>query len=323
MSKKSHKQNQQPAKKSFSDQILERNQVLIRSLIFVAVSVLFNVLRQFITYKMWGYKVFYADGFSRFALLGFVPLFWYTCWGRIKNEKYNSESGFVMVMYAVAALFFELCSVKWLNGISPRAMQIGEVIIGFLRELILLFMYMGRPFLNKFKYEFLLMTGVIIPLAAAQIVTEYYWEYSSAVTFIALKVLVPLTHLPYTMNPEHFTLSIKDFAVTIGASCAGLQSLTAFTALFALAVILLRKNGAVINVTKSIFFYLGGFVLVYITNSIRVLAILLVGALYDKNFAINSFHSSIGAVLFLFFFVLYIGYCIPRMSSRRVQKTAD
>lgn len=314
MSKK--QQHSIPLKKPFSEQILERNQVLIRSLIFVIVSVVFHLLRQIITYKLWGYKVFYADGFSRFALLAFVPLFWYSCWGRIKNEKYESSSGSTMVMYAFAALFLELCSVKWLNAISPSAMQIGELTVGFFRELVLLYMYMGKSFLSKFKYEFLLMVGIIIPLAAAQLITERYWEYSSKLTFLALNVLIPLTGLPYSLSPERYSLSLNDFAVTVGASCAGIQSLTAFTALFILAILLMRRNGAHINVKKSLLFYIGGFVLVYIMNSLRVLSILLVGALYDQQFAINSFHSSIGAVLFLLFFVVYIGYCIPRMVKK-------
>lgn len=305
-----------PLHKPLSEQILERNQVLIRSIIFVAVSIVFHLLRQFITYKLWGYKVFYADGFSRFALLAFVPLFWYTCWGRIKNEKYHSDSGFMMVVYAMIALFLELCSVAWLGKISPRAMQIGELAVGFLRELVLLTVYLGRPFLSKFKYELILMVGIIIPLAAAQLITEYYWKYSSMVTFSALKFLVPLTQLPYTLTPSNFAVTLNGFSVIVGASCAGIQSLTAFTALFVLALLLLRKNGAAINTKKSLFFYILGLAIVYLTNSVRVLLILLVGALYDREFAINSFHSSIGAVLFLFFFVLYIGYCLPRMVKK-------
>ncbi len=314
MSKKQQKQT--PPRKSFSEQILERNHVLIRSLMFVVVSIIFHLLRQFITYKLWGYKVFYADGFSRFALLAFVPLFWYSCWGRIKNEKYENSSGFTMVMYAIAALFLELCSVKWLSSYSQSALQIGELGVGFLRELVLLYMYMGRHFLGKFKYELSLMVGIIIPLAAAQLITEHYWKYSSAVTFSALNFLIPLTGLPYTLNPAQFSLSLNGFAVTVGASCAGIQSLTAFTALFVLAILLMRKNGAVIDTKKSLLFYLGGFILVYVTNSLRVLSILLVGALYDQKFAINSFHSSIGAVFFLIFFVIYIGYCLPRMVKK-------
>ena len=154
---------------------------------------------------------------------------------------------------------------------------------------------------------------LFMPIAGQ--ISEIYWNHFSALTLRMLMFILPHIGLPYFLNPSRFLVELNHFRIYIGPTCAGTQSITAFTGLFAVTLLMLKKRNIHIKIGRACFFYCIGFILAYALNSLRVLLILLVGALYDQQFAITLFHNAIGSILFLIFFVIYIKYALRKITK--------
>ncbi len=318
------RQNQQTNSKItlYIAALRDRKKVLIRAALFLVVALGLKFARGVVSKGFYGYALQHSDFFARYVLVALVPLFIFSCWEKITNKEYKKDSivatiiaGFIAVVALISpshyALFFG--NDAWLYG---------ELALDWVREFALFALFFGRSFIKKFRYEIVLMIFLMFFLEAAEIITEKYWQYSSIIIFRALEVIIPNLGMPYELNPNTYLISLNKFRIMIGAPCAGLQSLAAFTLLFSFTVLLLRKRAVNYSGTAAVLWYLIGFVTVYLLNCLRVLLILLVGALYDPDLAINAFHSAIGSIIFLLFFVVFIRVSLPRIAQPSDRKAA-
>ncbi len=155
---------------------------------------------------------------------------------------------------------------------------------------------------KNFQKELQLCAGVGIVFYAAMRVVWLSWEILS---FGVSRVVYVLLHVfpgdVTLIEPQ--TLIVREFAVYIGEACSGVFSIFLFTCLYLLIVGLdwqkLRHGRVVLLFFVTVFG-------LFLVNVLRVYLIMLVGVYYDPYFAINLFHSYIGMVLFLLYFIGFL-----------------
>ncbi|MBL7057351.1 archaeosortase/exosortase family protein [Candidatus Woesearchaeota archaeon] len=108
-------------------------------------------------------------------------------------------------------------------------------------------------------------------------------------------------------------IGIKGFMVGIYGVCSGVDSLGLFILLY---VILVLVNLPKISVKRALLLFIPGLIGTFLLNLLRVYLIIIVGAFISKDFAINSFHTNIGIILFLVFFFLFWFFAFKFMKKK-------
>lgn len=97
-------------------------------------------------------------------------------------------------------------------------------------------------------------------------------------------------------------LGVGDFIVGISSACSGIDSLLLFISLYS---VLLVMDWDRMDRKRMFLLLIPGLIGTVIYNLLRVYLLMLVGILYSPEFAIDMFHSNIGWILFLGFFILF------------------
>lgn len=273
---------------------------------------LFVALRPLITFNLFNYAAGTQDFFLELLPFAAIPLFIFINKDRLRDAHFKTPL-FEALLFEVLALFFFFASAKWFADPNWPSILRVEFILNTLRGLSLVLALFGTHFIRTFLADLLIIGAILLPIELSALVVDSLWPYSSRITLAGLQVALPLTGLPYEINTSTFLVRLKDFRVSIGAPCAGLQSLLTFSGLYLMMILLLRAKKIALSWKRVVLFLIGGCLIVYILNTLRVLLILLIGVLYSEEFAITTFHSSIGSILFLIFFVLYIKWALPRV----------
>jgi exosortase/archaeosortase family protein len=110
-------------------------------------------------------------------------------------------------------------------------------------------------------------------------------------------------------NPQTLEMAYKSFAVAIGPACGGLRFSTVFTVLFGTIWYSLARQRDCRH-GRAVLAYIGGLALLFVLNVLRIVAIMLVGSRWP-DVGVMLFHGSIGFILFLFVFALYLRFVVP------------
>jgi len=100
-------------------------------------------------------------------------------------------------------------------------------------------------------------------------------------------------------------LGVEGFMVGISDACSGIDSLLLFLSLYTLLLVLDWKR---LDLKRMFILFIPGIIGTVAYNILRVYVLLLVGVYYDQQFAIDTFHTNIGWILFLAFFMLFWHY---------------
>lgn len=294
--------------------------ILFRSFFFLLSIFAYSILRTLYIDHYYHYGVSIADGFVKYNFYALAILFYFVNFEKIKETKNLSVNTVEMLLSLVFAfgLFFLPATIFHFR--QDILVMLFEYTLGFLSGFALFILFFGISFFKRFFHEIVFLVLILIPLKLSPILVDQFWKYFSTVTLWGLKPLLSLTQVSHSINTSTYNVSLLDFRVLIGPSCAGVHSLVAFVLLFVFTLFLmLQKNYKMRGLFVALMFFLG-LLAVFILNSIRVFLILLVGAYYSKDFAINAFHNNIGATLFLIFFMLYITFFLKKAIKQAPKK---
>ncbi len=211
-----------------------------------------------------------------------------------------------------AAAFWS--AVRYLNA-DPALVYLHPLSIGVPMHLLfwigfglLAYGFFGRDFIHSFAVQFrkplllCLLLGAAL-YASMNLVLRAWPVLSFGVSRLVYWLTIVFPGDSVLIPP--MTLRVQEFGVLIGEACSGVFSIFLFSALFGMLIALdWRKTIAWRAVVLFIFAMVG----LFLVNVLRVYLIVLVGALYDPELAVGLFHSYVGSVLFLIFFVLFIWY---------------
>ena len=118
--------------------------------------------------------------------------------------------------------------------------------------------------------------------------------------------LIPGTQ-PEDLN--RWEIGYGTFKVTLGYACTDFSALILFIGLFGLVWWRMAGKHSIVH-TKAIIALAGGILSLWILNILRITSIVLIGASYP-TFALSLFHSAVGIVIFLVFFLVYVKVALP------------
>ncbi|MFH1426356.1 MAG: archaeosortase/exosortase family protein [Candidatus Kerfeldbacteria bacterium] len=130
---------------------------------------------------------------------------------------------------------------------------------------------------------------------------NFFADGVSAVVVVILQLLGhDVTRLTGAENAP--IIQLTDFSLTINHQCSGIESMSLFALLFALILIVDRDK---INWKKAAIAFVPGIILMYGVNVIRIVVLFLVAIYYNLQFAIHTFHTNAGWILFILYFAIF------------------
>jgi exosortase E/protease (VPEID-CTERM system) len=137
--------------------------------------------------------------------------------------------------------------------------------------------------------------GAAILVAASTSAIRSLWLPASKVTFALVRLLLrPLVALT-VLDPVGLRLGTSHFRVIISPECSGLEGVSLLLLFGGLWLILFRKE---CRFPQAFLLLPLGVVLLFLLNSVRIAALLLIGHAGAKQIAARGFHSEAGWILF-------------------------
>lgn len=132
-----------------------------------------------------------------------------------------------------------------------------------------------------------------------------YWRiFSDGVTYVVVWVLQLLGQEVSVVSNAAAgpTVNFGSFALRIESPCSGVESMSLFSLLYALIVLVDRKK---IRWGRAIIAYIPGVIVMYLVNVFRIVVLFLIAIYYDYQFAIHTFHTNAGWILFIIYFGIF------------------
>lgn len=132
------------------------------------------------------------------------------------------------------------------------------------------------------------------------------WYPLSHFVSLAVKTLLSLNFATVSYSAGNLTtgprIGVQGFRVGISDACSGIDSLLLFISLYSLIFILDYKR---MHVKRMWALLLPGLAMTIAYNILRIYALILVGVYIDPEFAVDTFHTNAGWILFLLFFIIF------------------
>jgi len=141
------------------------------------------------------------------------------------------------------------------------------------------------------------------------------WPYLSAIVLWAVVQLLRITN-PGAMVVPPLTIHLSEFAVTIGEYCSGIESLFLISVLYMLIGCLewprLKKCTFILGFLPLIIGMFG-------LNIVRVFVIIQAGILFSPQIAAKLFHTYLGMILFMTYFISFWKWFAPKVLIKPLQ----
>lgn len=247
-----------------------------------------------------------------YLLFPCVGLFLLARWEKIKEMPAYRNNAWETIIFFMLAVMVYLTPVTWIYdslGIKNWFISIhGPFLMSHFLILIAIF---NIRFIRHFLKDLLVCILSIGIMFFSIYIIEHQWKTFSSVIMRALQYALPAIDENATVNPNSSIVSMNNFTVNIGAPCAGIYSIVAF-ALLCITTLYFESIKHRINVWRAIIVLLSGMTIVFILNIVRIITIILIGAYYSPELAINLFHEYLGAIFLLGLFFIYLKYIIPK-----------
>lgn len=179
--------------------------------------------------------------------------------------------------------------------------------LGFI--ILLAYSIFGRKFIHlfiwKFYKELITFTVVFVIYSFLIDIFGLIWKPLSVFISKTIYLLLSLSFDDVVLNLNRGAgprLGVGNFIVGISKDCSGVDSLLLFLSLF---IFLLVLDWSRFKKKNMIIVFLIGVFGTLLFNILRVYSLMLVGILYSPEFAVDTFHSNIGWILFLLYFAVF------------------
>jgi exosortase E/protease (VPEID-CTERM system) len=146
--------------------------------------------------------------------------------------------------------------------------------------------------------------GAALAVSATTAAVRSLWSPAAAVTFqivrFLLQQIVPLT----VVDPTRLKLGTAHFKVTISPACSGLEGVSLLLLFGSLWLILFRKD---CRFPQALLLLPLGAIVLFLVNSVRIAALVLIGSAGARQIATEGFHSQAG---WMSFNAVSLGLCV-------------
>jgi len=243
----------------------------------------------------------------------FFALYYKERISRINHEKQNYARSSLMVLLGILTVggYYFLRYIANVNSIT-EGFNFYLVFIASIFALTLSFALFAigifsfgylKSVYNELRKEIWITLGLTVAAYVLLMLFQSLWPYFSyTITIILYNMLVPFYPGTYLELRESPFLDINGFAVSIGAPCSGIESLFLFVA-FSIGIYVLDHE----RIRKTPFWIATGIGIIgiYFVNVLRLFLLILTGIYISPDFAVGMFHTNVGWILFVIYFLIY------------------
>lgn len=233
----------------------------------------------------------------------------------IKKYYQDKKQTFLYGSIAILVLISHYILKFWINSNIEKALKfilLFTILKYLFNAAFLIFTAISVYNLEIFKDQFSKFKKQIFPFLA--LITIYFfiiqlfqtlWRVLGNMIANTLAFLFRLTYDNVHLNTEAFrapTLGVNNFIVGISSECSGIDSLLIFLSLFTVLLVLDKDR---LDLKRMAILFIPGIIGTIGYNILRIYLLILVGVHINPEFAVDVFHSNIGWILFLVFFVIF------------------
>jgi exosortase/archaeosortase family protein len=236
---------------------------------------------------------------------------------KIKHEKQKAKTtaGLMILGVLTVAVYYALRYIANVYNVES-GIAFYLIITASMLSLILAFAFfiLGvfsfnylKSFYKELKKPLWITAGLAVIAYLILMWFQNLWPlFAYSITRILYGLFYPLfpTYIEINQTP---ILDVNGFVVSIGAPCSGIESLFLFAA-FSIGIYALDHKR--IKTKLFIISSLIGLVGIYFVNILRLFLLILTGIYISPDFAVGMFHTNVGWILFVLYFLIY--YCIIR-----------
>jgi exosortase E/protease (VPEID-CTERM system) len=159
----------------------------------------------------------------------------------------------------------------------------------------------------------------VVSLAAAVIAAfgvnpmRDLWPQATFLTFSIVRVLLrPFG--PYVADAATMTITNGSFSENIAPACSGLEGIALILCFTSAWLILFRKE---LRFPQALFLLPAGVVILFVLNSVRIAALMMIGSAGFVDIAVGGFHSQAGWIAFNF---VALGTCLAAREVSWISK---
>ncbi len=153
-----------------------------------------------------------------------------------------------------------------------------------------------RGFFDRERILVALAAGAALIIETAAVLSRQSWNALSEATFTFSTAILSLYEQNVTTIPEKRVIGVDGFEVNIAAACSGYEGIGLVLTFLAIYFWIFRS----VLKFPNVFLVLPiGVALIWVLNSVRIAALVSLGAHVSPEIAITGFHSQAGWIVFL------------------------
>ena len=220
-----------------------------------------------------------------------------------------------LVAHTVTFAFFLALGPNALEATPPSAPDvIGWLLLGVLSFVLLAFCILKPAALlallrNQYRLVLLSIAAAVGAWLLGR-VFQQLWEPLAAATFSLTYSLLQPTGLDIRYDPDQGVIGTERFLVQIAPQCSGYEGIALAITFVTLYIFVFRRT---LRFPAVLLLYPIGTAIVYVVNSIRISALVLIGHYSSAEDAVRAFHSQAGWTLFTLVSIslLFISRAVP------------
>lgn len=191
-------------------------------------------------------------------------------------------------------------------------------IIELLPALPLVLLFFPSPILSHSRKRMMAGSLLLLLYAFGPVLEAAYYRLVGPPLIHAIRTIIALMPGTQPVDLNRWEIGYGTFKVTLGYACTDFSALILFIGLFGL--VWWRMAGKHrINHGRAITALLGGILSLWILNILRITSIVMIGA-WHPTFALTLFHSAVGIVIFLIFFLAYVKVVLPMVVTSKKKR---
>jgi exosortase/archaeosortase family protein len=156
-----------------------------------------------------------------------------------------------------------------------------------------------KYFFKNFTNELLISAFFAFAFFAYRELVYSNWQIFTKGVMVVISLFGAVLPLNISYS-DASTLTVNDLSLSIHQACSGIESQMLFLLLFLMIIFFDWEE---INKVKAFILLVPGLVGMFLVNTLRVFLLYMIGIFYSVEFAVGGFHSNIGWILFVLYFV--------------------
>lgn len=124
---------------------------------------------------------------------------------------------------------------------------------------------------------------------------QEFWNALGRPTLRLVQLLIGWVYADLVYQPEEFILGTSSFQVRISHACSGIEGIVLITLFLAIYLWLFRKD---LRFPQVFWLFPLGIIVIWLANAVRIALLIVIGASYSPEIALQGFHAQAGWIAF-------------------------